>query len=165
MASERSTPAAQKDDVRPSGKALQQAASWLGISDPEKVLEEDSAAAAFQPRPEGLGLGAKFLAHHKAAHLTMPLEKRFGKRLQRSTTEDADTAAMPSAKQAHARTKAGAAKEQKAPDSSDDEDVGRSAAFGARKGLKTSSVNPYLSSKASNKKKKQKRSFADPHVE
>ena len=43
----------------------------------------------------------------QAAHLTMPLEKRFGKRLQRSTTEDTDTAAMPSAKQAHARKKAG----------------------------------------------------------
>ncbi len=38
----------------------------MGISDPAKLLDDDPAAAAFQPRPEGLGLGAKFLAHHKA---------------------------------------------------------------------------------------------------
>lgn len=42
-----------------------QAATWLGISDPAKLLDDDPAATAFQPRPEGLGLGAKFLAHHK----------------------------------------------------------------------------------------------------
>ena len=42
-----------------------QAARWLGIPDPVKLLDEDSAAEAFQPRPEGLGLGAKFLPHQK----------------------------------------------------------------------------------------------------
>ena len=78
----------QDSEVTPSGQALKQvhrlpyvklfnrtacnntlmggqAASWLGISDPAKVLDEDPAADAFQPRPEGLGLGAKFLPHHK----------------------------------------------------------------------------------------------------
>ena len=93
-----------------------QAAAWLGVSDPVKLLDEDPAAVAFLPRPEGLGLGAKFLPHHKvllppfrlcmipyyhscrsvrlavqAAHLTVPLEKRFGKRLQRSSTADAES--------------------------------------------------------------------------
>ena len=55
--------------IKPQSKVLQfsfQAATWLGISDPAKLLDDDPAAA-FQPRPEGLGLGAKFLAHHKAS--------------------------------------------------------------------------------------------------
>ncbi len=56
------------EDKADSGLAATlQAASWLGISDPAKLLDDDPAAAAFQPRPEGWGLGAKFLAHHKAA--------------------------------------------------------------------------------------------------
>ena len=83
----------QDSDLAPSGKALKQvhmlpqsfqallskhslyyrsshatviqAASWLGVSDPVKLLDDDSAADAFQPRPEGLGLGARFLPHHK----------------------------------------------------------------------------------------------------
>ncbi|DBB05519.1 TPA: hypothetical protein ACH3X1_012472 [Trebouxia sp. C0004] len=86
---------AQNEEIVPSGQALKQAATWLGITDPAKLLDDDPAAAAFQPRPEGLGLGAKFLAHHKAAHLTMPLEKRFGKRLQRASARGDSDAEFP----------------------------------------------------------------------
>ncbi|KAL0019292.1 hypothetical protein WJX79_004722 [Trebouxia sp. C0005] len=88
---------AQNEEVVSSGQALKQvqAATWLGITDPGKLLDDDPAAAAFQPRPEGLGLGAKFLAHHKAVHLTMPLEKRFGKRLQRASAQGESDAETP----------------------------------------------------------------------
>lgn len=48
-----------------------QAALWLGVSDPQKLLDEDPAASAFQARPEGLGLGAKFLPHHKVIYRTL----------------------------------------------------------------------------------------------
>ena len=41
-----------------------QAASWLGISNPEELLRTEGTGFA-APRPEGLGLGAKFLPHHK----------------------------------------------------------------------------------------------------
>lgn len=34
----------------------------------------------------------------QAAHLTMPLEKRFGKRLQRGSAEDAEAADLPANK-------------------------------------------------------------------
>ena len=43
---------------------LMQAASWLGISNPEELLRTEGTAFA-APRPEGLGLGANFLPHHK----------------------------------------------------------------------------------------------------
>lgn len=117
----------------PSGRALKQAASWLGVSDPAKLLEDDPAAA-FQPRPEGLGLGAKFLAHHKAAHLTMPLEKRFGKRLQRASTQEDDVTEGPFTKRGRPTGKYQAdERKQKQAESSDEEDVGRSGAFGLKK--------------------------------
>lgn len=41
-----------------------QAASWLGVSNPEELLRTEGTGFA-APRPEGLGLGAKFLPHHK----------------------------------------------------------------------------------------------------
>lgn len=126
----------QDDGVAPSGQALRQAASWLGISDPVKVLNDDPAMDAFQSRPEGLGLGAKFLPHHKAAQLTMPLEKRFGKRLQRAATgdDDEDTPAAPLHKRGRPMGKYQDSKQQ-SDGSSEEEEVGRSGAFGPRKPL------------------------------
>lgn len=126
----------QDDEVAPSGQALRQAASWLGISDPFEVLENDLGVDAFQPRPEGLGLGAKFLPHHKAAHLTMPLEKRFAKRLQRTTTgaDDEQTPAAPLQKRGRPMGKYQATDNKQHSDgSSEDEEVGRSGAFGPKK--------------------------------
>ena len=96
---------------------LMQAASWLGVSNPEELLRTEGTGFA-APRPEGLGLGAKFLPHHKvrgqpqqcsqsllvgqaeslglqASHLTAPVEKRLGKRLRQqedgARQEDAGT--------------------------------------------------------------------------
>ncbi|KAL3135844.1 hypothetical protein ABBQ32_007402 [Trebouxia sp. C0010 RCD-2024] len=129
---------AQHDELAPSGQALRQAASWLGISDPVKVLDGDPAMDAFQPRPEGLGLGAKFLPHHKAAQLTMPLEKRFGKRLQRAATGDDDegTPAAPLQKRGRPMGKYQAVdSKQQSDGSSEEQEVGRSGAFGPRKPL------------------------------
>lgn len=124
---------AQNEEVVPSGQALKQAATWLGISDPAKLLDDDPAAA-FQPRPEGLGLGAKFLAHHKAAHLTMPLEKRFGKRLQRASAQGDSDAEISLQKRGRPTGKYQVQqKSQEHGDSSDEEEVGRSAAFSRKK--------------------------------
>ncbi|KAL0049935.1 hypothetical protein WJX82_001062 [Trebouxia sp. C0006] len=125
---------AQNEEVVPSGQALKRAATWLGITDPAKLLDDDPAAAAFQPRPEGLGLGAKFLAHHKAAHLTMPLEKHFGKRLQRASAQGDNDAVIPTQKRGRPTGKYQVQQKiQEHGASSDEEEVGRSAAFSRKK--------------------------------
>lgn len=42
-------------------------AGWLGVSDADAVLEAEGLSAEYeQGRVQGLGLGAKFLPHHKA---------------------------------------------------------------------------------------------------
>jgi hypothetical protein len=43
-----------------------QVQGWLGLEDVEKTLREAPVEELFEkPRPQGLGLGAKFLPHHK----------------------------------------------------------------------------------------------------
>ena len=52
-----------------------QAQRWLGIKDLDAALTQ-TPDPVLEPRPVGLGLGARFLPHNKAAALTAPLAKR-----------------------------------------------------------------------------------------
>eukprot|EP00891_Asterochloris_glomerata_P007786 jgi/Astpho2/7786/Aster-x1462 len=115
------------DDPQLDNRALLQAASWLGVSNPEELLRTEGTGFA-APRPEGLGLGAKFLPHHKASHLTAPVEKRLGKRLrqQEDGAREEDIGTSPhknrlSSQSHHSLPTAEAL--------SSDEEPGRAAAF------------------------------------
>lgn len=51
--------------LTPTPAALQ-VACWLGVADVDATLGEEGLAAEYETqRPQGLGLGAKFLPHSK----------------------------------------------------------------------------------------------------
>ncbi|GLC33388.1 hypothetical protein PLESTB_000338100 [Pleodorina starrii] len=73
--------------IVPSGEALRVASGWLGMSAEEALKEagpEVTAQAAVPAkRPQFLGLGAKYLPHHKAVETASALDFRLRKRLER----------------------------------------------------------------------------------
>ncbi|GAB4822539.1 hypothetical protein N2152v2_009585 [Parachlorella kessleri] len=135
-----------EDDIVASGQALKVAASWLGIEDPAAALEEEGGTLDLsQPRPQGLGLGAKYLPHHKGVLLTAGVQQRLGNKLKQSKDRFHQQAAEPSGSRGlhqqkrhrlqqppEARTTPVREAEGNSDGGSSDEDEGRGAAFGKR---------------------------------
>lgn len=50
---------------------MSQVAGWLGVADVGEVMEQEGLNPEFEAgRTQGLGLGAKFLPHHKVRVLS-----------------------------------------------------------------------------------------------
>eukprot|EP00887_Chlorella_sp_A99_P003952 scaffold11.g3952.t1 len=77
---------AEEDDgveVVASGQALSTVAGWLGIDNVDAALGQEGLQAQYeQARPQGLGLGARFLPHSKALALTMGVERRLKRKIE-----------------------------------------------------------------------------------
>jgi len=82
-------------DVVASNAALGMAARWLGMSADEArqemstapTDEDDGFGAAGVKRPRFLGLGAKYLPHHKNVQFVAALDGKLRRRLERSRND------------------------------------------------------------------------------
>ncbi|PRW60252.1 D-isomer specific 2-hydroxyacid dehydrogenase [Chlorella sorokiniana] len=82
--------AADEEEIVASGEALRTVAGWLGVADVGDVMEKEGLNPEFeQGRTQGLGLGAKFLPHHKAVALTTGVEHRLSSKIKRSQERQA----------------------------------------------------------------------------
>ncbi|GLI71553.1 hypothetical protein VaNZ11_016792 [Volvox africanus] len=74
-------------DILPSGEALRVVSGWLGMSVEEASLEAGPSASLQTAMPnrrqQFLGLGAKYLPHHKAVETATALDLKLRKRLER----------------------------------------------------------------------------------
>lgn len=124
----------------------------MGVDDVSEVLNAQ-AEADEQPRPQGLGLGARFLPHNKAVSLVANVDRRLGKRLQRSAQQEAGDGAE--GKGGSRGRKAG---KQAESSEDEDDDVGRAQAFKRTKPGPTLHLKQSFmaTSKTGKKKKKNK---------
>ena len=81
--------------LRPTNNAAQVVAGWLGNA-PAAASTEEVPMPEFTPRPERLGLGAKFVPH--SAALTVG-EQKFTKNLKASIARNTKPSATPKQKQ------------------------------------------------------------------
>lgn len=101
-------------DIVASGETLRTVAGWMGVAEGELdgVMEREGMNPEFEAgRTQGLGLGAKFLPHHKAVALTSGVEHRLIGKLKRSAAHVSHTASVrghqghqSAAGQAHTRS-------------------------------------------------------------
>lgn len=125
----------EEQEIVHSNQALDVVAGWLGISNVSKVLEEGAKGLEEyeQPRPQFLGLGAKFLSHNKAMALTSGVERQLGRRVLKSAEKNQGGNAFAPGKGG----KPFAARQEKVPrhqqGSDSEEEGGRASAF-AHKG-------------------------------
>ncbi|KAG2426429.1 hypothetical protein HYH02_014788 [Chlamydomonas schloesseri] len=74
-------------EVVASGNALCVVSGWLGMTEEEALAEAGPAAASTAPVParrqQFLGLGAKYLPHHKAVETATALDNKLRRRLER----------------------------------------------------------------------------------
>lgn len=118
------------EEVVASGEALSTVAQLLGIRDSSSIFEGDKDDDP-PARPAGLGLGARFLPHHKAMALVSGVDKRLGKRLQGSAGASANWNGGPGQGPGSSIGKGSKHGRAAPPESSDDEgeDLGRASAF------------------------------------
>ncbi|GBF89840.1 hypothetical protein Rsub_02544 [Raphidocelis subcapitata] len=143
-------------EIAASHQALSVVAGWLGLS-AEEALEETGAAADAlfeKPRPNLLGLGAKFLSHSKAMETASTLDHRLKRRIERSADErqPGKQRRVPlhvQLQQRRERAQAGGGGGSEDSDSSEDEDGGgrlsalaRGGGGGARGGSGSTAAGP-----------------------
>ncbi|KAI7836920.1 hypothetical protein COHA_009252 [Chlorella ohadii] len=81
---------ADEEEIVASGEALRTVAGWLGVANVGEVMEKEGLNPEFeQGRTQGLGLGAKFLPHHKAVALTTGVEHRLSSKIKRTQERQA----------------------------------------------------------------------------
>ncbi|KAK9816986.1 hypothetical protein WJX72_007875 [[Myrmecia] bisecta] len=156
-------------DLVYNGQALKAVKSWLGLSSTDEALEGAAAVDPDwgKPRPAFLGLGAKFLPHHKAAALMAPVEKRLNQKIQAAAAE---RRLGKLENQATERGGAGGANEgedaQPEAEESDVDSEGRAGTFGKPKATATAAskpdwLEPAPSGTSKKSKKQKKRKLAD----
>ena len=106
--------------LRPTSNSARIVADWLGPA-PAASAADDVPLPEFKPRPERLGLGAKYVPHSAALSVA---EQKFSKKLKAKPSSEASPAAAA-----------------KPPESSDDEEEGRSASIKSAK-RKSSPIEP-----------------------
>ena len=101
----------------PRGEAASIVAGWLGNA---AYAEDDVPLPEFNPRPERLGLGAKYVPHSGALSVQ---EKSFGRKLQPKKEKAESSAAFDPPLKMTQKGKKGRA-QQKEPDDDSDEEEG-----------------------------------------